>query len=127
MGNCMYINYLPQGEHCHRIYKNGTKSIIICKNDECKRHICCFYNCKKNMYLSYLKYGVDGEKIHVEICNKYCLCHQSKCIVLNKCDDKINRKISNNIYADPNPLICHRCNSNDDNHHNFDFDFNFDD
>ena len=116
---------LNEGEHCHRLYKNGEKSIIICKNINCIDHICGFHDCKKNKYFRYWKYDNTGNKTHIEYCKSKCLCHLTKCIVLNKCNDNINRKVSDDVYADPLPLICHRCHSNDDNHHNF--DFNFDD
>lgn len=113
---------LNENEHCHRLYKNGVKTTIICKNKNCIDHMCGDYDCKKNKYFRYWTYNYFGNKIEVNYCENNCSCHLIKCIGLNKryIYNTSGRKNSNDIYADPLILNCY---SSDDNYHNFDFDF----
>lgn len=116
---------LNDGEHCHRFYNRGEKKIIICKNKKCINHCCGFHDCKLNKYFRYWKYDYFGKKIEAYYCENNCLCHLTECVVLNKrrFHDKSRKKNSNDAFADPFILNCHRCYSSDNNHHNFDFDF----
>jgi len=51
MGNTL-VKKLGKGEHCHRRYnEDGTKYIIICKNQKCIEHYCFDGECKKDCIL----------------------------------------------------------------------------
>ena len=81
MGNIL-VKKAGKGEHCHRCFnEDGTKYIIICKNQKCIEHYCFDGKCKKRMYIGYWKHH-KGQKTFVKHCDNNCQCHLSECSIV---------------------------------------------